>query len=254
MRKAIDLNADMGEGFGHYKVADDAALMPYLSSANIAGGFHAGDPGTLRRTVTLAHEHGVGIGVHPGYRDLVGFGRRDIDATAEELRDDVLYQLGALREFARLHGAKVQHLKLHGALYMKAAREKELSRVILEALQKVDPDLIVFCMRASHTYDLAKELGQPVAAEFYADRDYNEDGTILFARSVGHLDADEVADKVLRAVQEGKVKATTGKEVEIEFDTVCMHSDTPGAEQMAQAIWQKLNAADIEISPIGKGD
>ena len=244
----------MGEGFGHYTVADDAQLMPFLSSANIAGGFHAGDPATLHRTVSLAAEHGVGIGVHPGYRDLVGFGRRDIDATAEELRDDVLYQLGALREFARLYGAKVQHLKLHGALYMRAAREKELSRVILEALQKVDPDLIVFCMRASHTYDLAKELGQPVAAEFYADRDYNEDGTIVFARAVEHPNAEAVADKVLRAVQEGKVKATSGKEIDIEFDTVCMHSDTPGAVEMAQTIGQKLSAADIAIRPIGKGD
>jgi 5-oxoprolinase (ATP-hydrolysing) subunit A len=251
MMKTIDLNADMGEGFGPYRVADDAALMPYLTSANIAGGFHAGDPQTMRRTTQLAAEHGVAVGVHPGYRDLVGFGRRELAATPEELRDDVLYQLGALREMARFHGQRVQHLKLHGALYMRAARDRDLSRVILEGVQRVDPNLVVFCMRASETFEVAREMGQPVAAEFYADRDYGEDGAIVFTRTPPRLEPDAVAERVLRAVTEGKVLSASGQDVPIEFSTICVHSDTPGVADIARAIRERLGAAGVRLEPVG---
>jgi UPF0271 protein len=251
-RKHIDLNADMGEGYGSWTIGNDQALMQYLSSANIAGGFHAGDPHTIQRTIRLAKANGVGIGVHPGYRDPIGFGRRELAATAEEVRDEVLYQLGALREFARYNGLAVQHVKLHGALYMRAAREEELSRVIVEAIRKVGPELVIFCMKASKTYEVALELGQPVATEFYADRDYDDDGQIVFARSVDQPDAKAVALKVLHVVREGKVETISGRVIEIDFDTVCIHSDTPGAVEVAKAIRDELTAQGIKIRRVGE--
>ena len=246
-RSHIDLNSDMGESFGHWRLGDDEGLMKYISSANIAGGFHAGDPHTMHRVVRLAKEHGVALGIHPGYRDVVGFGRRHLDASPDEVRDEVLYQLGALREFARYYGLKVQHVKLHGALYMRAAKDAALSRAVIEAIQRVDSQLIIYCMRASETYEVAVQLGQPVVAEFYADRDYNEDGTIVFARSVGRMDPEAVAEKVLRAVREGKVRAVSGADIDIQFDSVCVHSDTPGAVELARAIHDRLKANGVEI-------
>ena len=166
----IDLNCDMGESFGPWRMGFDEEMMKHISSANVAGGFHAGDPTTMRKTVALAKENGVAVGVHSGYKDLVGFGRRAMNVSPEEIHDELLYQLGALREFARLYDMEVQHVKPHGALYMVAAKDEELSRAIIEAIQRVDPELVLFCMEASVTYDLAKKMDQPVAAEFFADR------------------------------------------------------------------------------------
>ena len=249
----IDFNCDMGESFGPYSFGYDEELMRYISSANVAGGFHAGDPHVMRKTVELAKENGVAVGIHSGYRDLVGFGRREIQLSPDEARDELLYQLGALREFARYYGLEVQHVKPHGALYMVAARDEELSRAIIEAIQRVDPGLHLFCMRASVTYELATKMGQPVVAEFYADRAYNDDGQIVFTRAVTEeLDPEEVGDRVVRAVTEGKVAAESGNDIEVGADSVCVHGDTPGAVRLAEAIARKLDENGIEIRPLGR--
>ena len=251
----IDFNCDMGESFGPYAFGADEELMRYISSANVAGGFHAGDPRVMRETVALAKEHGVAVGVHNGYRDLVGFGRREIKGTAEEIHDELIYQLGALREFARLDGMEVQHVKPHGALYMVAARDEEVSRAIIEAIQRVDPALVLYCMRASVTYELARNMGQPTATEFFADRGYNEEGQIVFTRKVAEeLDAEQVAERVLRGITEGKVEAVSGRDIDIAADSICVHSDTPGAAKMAEAIVRKLGENGVEIRPIGRAE
>ena len=249
----IDISCDMGESFGPWKMGFDEEMMRYISSANIAGGFHAGDPTTMRKTVALAKDHNVAVGVHPGYRDLVGFGRREIDVPPDEIHDEIIYQLGALREFARYYAMEVQHVKPHGALYMVAARDEELSRAIIEAIQRVDPGLLLFCMRASVTYELARKMDQPVVAEFYADREYNDDGQIVFTRSVAEeLDPEQVGDRVVRAVTEKKVKTESGRDIDVASDSVCVHGDTPGAVRLAQAIARKLKENDIEIRPLGR--
>ena len=254
MKQTIDLNSDMGESFGPWTIGDgvDEQLMPLISSANIATGFHAGDPNIMRRTVLLARQNGVGIGAHPGFRDLVGFGRRHINAPADELVNDMIYQLGALREFARLAGVKLQHIKPHGALYMHAARDETLSRALITALQIIEPTLYLFCMESSVTYRVACELGQPVVREFYADRDYDRSGSIVFTRRVGALEPAVVAAKVLRACTEGLVRTVEGEDIAIDFDSVCLHSDTPGALALLQATRQALAASNIRVASIAE--
>jgi len=251
-KTCIDFNSDMGEGFGPWTIGDgvDAQIMPFLSSANIATGFHAGDPNIMSRTVQLAKEHGVGVGAHPGFRDLVGFGRRALGGAPQELVNDVLYQLGALREFARLSGVPLQHVKPHGSLYMVAARDEALSRALLEALQRTDRGLYVFCMEKSETYRLAKQMGVPVVRELYGDRDYDTSGQIVFTRRVDRLDPALVAAKVVRACTEGKVRTVEGVDIEIGFDSVCIHSDTPGALDLIQATRRALDQAGIPVRPI----
>lgn len=245
----VDLNSDLGEGFGPWTIGDgvDAQLMPLISSANIATGFHAGDPNIMSRTVELAKQHGVGIGAHPGFRDLVGFGRRHIAAPATELVNDMLYQLGALREFARLHGLALQHIKPHGALYMHLARDEEAARLFVETLQRVDPTLLLFCMDGSATCRWAEALGQPVVREFYADREYEVTGSIVFIRRVTAWDPDQVAEKVLRACREGQVRTVNGQDIPIRFDSICIHSDTPGALALVQRTRERLAAAGIAV-------
>ncbi|BBT14471.1 UPF0271 protein [Pseudomonas sp. SLBN-26] len=245
----VDLNSDLGEGFGPWTIGDgvDAQLMPLISSANIATGFHAGDPNIMSRTVELAKQHGVGIGAHPGFRDLVGFGRRHIAAPATELVNDMLYQLGALREFARLHGLALQHIKPHGALYMHLARDEEAARLFVETLQRVDPTLLLFCMDGSATCRWAEALGQPVVREFYADREYDVTGSIVFIRRVTAWDPDQVAEKVLRACREGQVRTVNGQDIPIRFDSICIHSDTPGALALVQRTRERLAAAGIAV-------
>jgi len=250
--ECVDLNSDIGEGFGPWTIGDgtDAQIMALITSANIATGFHAGDPNIMRRMVELARQHGVGVGAHPAFRDLVGFGRRYITAPAAELVNDIVYQLGALREFARLSGSALQHVKPHGALYMQAARDEELSRALVQALQRIEPTLHLFCMEASITCRVARELGQPVVREFYGDRDYDLSGSIVFTRRVGALDPQAVARRVVRACVEGKVKTVDGPDIQIDFESICIHSDTPGALTLIQAARDALQAAGVPVRPL----
>lgn len=249
MKSKIDLNSDMGEGFGVWHIGDDvdASIISMISSANIATGFHAGDPSTMQRTVALAAEHKVGIGAHPGFNDLVGFGRRHIDARPDELVNEFVYQMGALREFARMYDTTLQHVKPHGALYMHLARDETMSRALVSALQRIEPGLFLYCMQQSSTYRVAKEMGQPVVREFYADRNYDNSGSIVFVRQVAALDPHVVAAKVLRACQEGVVRTIEGDLLAIEFDSVCIHSDTPGALSLVQATREVLLNNNIAI-------
>lgn len=251
MRKTqIDLNSDMGEGFGIWRAGDgvDDQIMPLISSANIAAGFHAGDPSIMNHTVAMAKQHGVGIGTHPGYRDLVGFGRRRIHAADAELINDIVYQMGALAAFARLHDVPVQHVKPHGALYMTLAADENLSARFVEAVQQLNPELYLFCMDISATYRVAQQAGLKTVREFYGDRHYDNSGSIVFTRNIGTLDAQAVADKVLEACVNGRVKTVEGDWLDIEFESVCIHSDTPGALGLIEATRRALAAEGITVA------
>lgn len=251
MPKIVDLNCDLGEGFGHWDIAGarDEDLMEVISSANVAAGFHAGDPSRMNQVADLCRQHSVGLGVHPGYRDLVGFGRRRIEASVEELVNDILYQVGALREFGRRYGIALQHIKPHGALYMEAARNDDLSRHLVETLRRTSPELPLFCMDISRTCEIAVQHGHPVVREFYADRDYDDSGSIVFQRHAGRLDPRKVAQKCLRACLEGRVETVTGREVAVSFESICFHSDTPGALEIGRAIKALLRDNGIRIAP-----
>ncbi len=254
MKNAIDLNSDMGEGFGSWSMGEgtDEAIMGLISSANIATGFHAGDPNIMRRMVASASQHSVGIGAHPGFRDLVGFGRRDIKASSSELLNDIVYQTGALREFARWQGLPLHHVKLHGALYMRAAIDEEFSIALVKALRAIDPTLYLYCMEASVTYKVAKELGQPVVREFYGDRNYDKTGSIVFTRQVGKLDPDSVAARILRACKEGVVRTVDDEDITIAFDSICIHSDSPGALDLIKATRTALTSNGIQIASVSE--
>ncbi|MCJ8151235.1 5-oxoprolinase subunit PxpA [Shinella sedimenti] len=252
MREVVDINCDMGEAFGRWRVGDteDTSLMPLISSANIAAGFHAGDPNLMDETVRLAAEHGVGIGAHPGYNDLQGFGRRKIAGTAKELVNDLVYQVGAIREFAHRHGGRLQHVKPHGALYMEMAINPELSQSFVQYMRTVEPNAFIFCMGGSATFRAATEAGQPVVREFYADREYDDSGSIVFTRDAGRPDPAAIARKVLRACQEGKVRTVTGRDIDIDFESICFHSDTLGAFDIVCQMRDALVGAGIRIAPV----
>ena len=251
MREIVDLNCDMGEDFGQWMLKDapDEQVMALVSSANIAAGFHAGDPNTMDRVVKLAHDYGVGLGAHPGYFDLRGFGRRHIKMTSKELLNDIVYQIGAIREFCRRHGASLQHVKPHGALYMEVAINEELSKMIVDFLVGTDEDVILFCMKDSKIYQFAEQAGHPVICEFYADRDYDNSGSIVFKRRVDRLDPLAVAKKCVKACKTGMVTTIEGDEIEIYFESICFHSDTPGALEIGRAIRSGLDEAGVTVAP-----
>ncbi|KAA8999481.1 5-oxoprolinase subunit PxpA [Affinibrenneria salicis] len=245
----VDINADMGENLGHWVVGDniDKKIMPLVSSANIATGFHAGDPNIMRQMVELAKYHHVSVGAHPGFRDLHGFGRRHMHIEPQELINDVIYQIGALREFASLYGVPLRHIKPHGALYMHLAQDEAAARLFITTLHALAPDLLLYCMHGSIVWNIALELEQPVVCEFYADRDYNNSGSIVFTRRVAPPDPAQIARKVLRACQQGKVLSTEGKDIPISFDSICIHSDTPGAYEVLKTTHDLLTASGIKI-------
>ena len=251
MDRRVDLNCDMGEAFGVYRLGFDERIMPHISSANIACGFHAGDPVCMRRTVRLAEEVGVAIGAHPGLPDLLGFGRREMMVSPDELRDYVTYQIGALQAFTR--AKKLQHVKVHGALYNMGARNEGLARAVAEAVREVDPELILVGMAGSAWIKVGRELGLRVACEGFADRSLNPDGTLVPRSQPGAIiaDVEEVIARVLRIVTEGKVLAINGEEIDMAADTICLHSDTPGAGNLAQALRQRLEAAGVLVVPMG---
>ena len=251
MDRKVDLNCDIGEGFGAYKLGLDEEIMPYISSANIACGYHAGDPMCMRATVRLAEATGVAIGVHPGLPDLMGFGRREIMVTPEEARDYVVYQIGALQAFAGRE--KLQHVKLHGALYNMGLRNEELARAVAEGVREVDPGLILVGMEGSAWTKAGRDLGLRVAREVFADRAVTAEGALVPRAYPGALinDVEEVGARVLRMVNEGKVMAITGEEIEMAGDTICLHGDTLGAADLARELRERLEEAGVTVVPMG---
>jgi UPF0271 protein len=249
----IDLNCDMGESFGRYILGGDADIMPLISSANIACGFHAGDPMVINETVRSAVEHGVAIGAHPAFPDLVGFGRRQMHLSPSELRNAIIYQLGALQGFARVAGATLQHVKPHGALYTMAANDEVMSQTIVEAIQIFDDNLIVFGPAGSQFTTIVEQAGLNAAREVFADRAYQDDGTLVSRRQPGAVIVDPAAivERVLKMVTEHKVTSITGAEIPLEFETVCVHGDTPGAVEHVRRIANALRQAEVKVASVG---
>jgi len=245
----IDLNCDMGEGFGRYDIGQDAEVMPLVSSMNVACGFHASDPGTMHRTVRLAKEYGVAVGAHPSFPDRVGFGRREMSASPAEIRDDVIYQLGALLAFCKAEGIPLRHVKPHGALYNLAAREIEVATAIAAAVRSVDPSLYLVGLCGSAMVAAAGEAGLKFAAEAFADRAYRKDGPLVSRREHGAvLDAPGVvAERVVRMVRDGEVATVDGTGISIAPKTICVHGDTPGAVALLRAIRGRLEKEKIEV-------
>lgn len=254
MKDTVDINCDMGEAFGRWRIGDtsDEQLFPHISSANIAAGFHAGDPNLIDETVKLAMQYGVAIGAHPGFNDLQGFGRRKIAGSSREFVNDIIYQVGALREFCRRHNTTIQHVKPHGALYMELASNADFSAAFVEYMRTAAPNMPIFCMGISETYRAAKLLGQPTVREFYADRDYDDSGSIVFTRDAGKPDPKAIAKKVVRACVEGRVKTVRGTDISVDFESICFHSDTLGALDIVGEMREALTAEGIRIAPVSQ--
>ena len=252
MSNRIDFNCDMGESFGIYTLGYDEEVIKYITSANIACGFHAGDPMWMRRTVELAEEHEVGIGAQPSYPDLKGFGRRYMAVTPEEAKNDLVYQIGALQAFTRTK--KLQHLKPHGALYNQAVNDEALATAICEAVLEVDPDMILLALAGSPWVKIAEDMGVRVAREIFADRALNPDGTLVSRSQPGSVihDVGEVVERSLKMVTEGKAITITGDEIEAQAESICLHGDTPGAVEMAASVRRALESAGVEIVSIGR--
>ena len=249
----IDLNCDMGESFGAYTIGDDEAVMRSITSANVACGFHAGDPSVIRRTLRLAKAHGVAVGAHPGFPDLVGFGRREIQATAAEVEDAVLYQVSALAGMAAAEGLTLQHVKAHGALYNMAVRDTALARGIARAVVQFDRSLILFGLPGSDLLTAGRAEGLPVAAEGFADRAYDPDGSLASRRTPGSVihDATRVVDRVLRMVRDRTVETTDGSMLSLDVATICVHGDTPGAADLVAKVKAGLEAASVALTAVG---
>lgn len=235
---ALGINCDMGESFGLYRLGDDAAIMSYITIANVACGFHASDPTVMARTVRLAKKHGVKVGAHPSLPDLQGFGRREMKMQPDELTDCIIYQVGALTGFLEREGMPLNHIKPHGALYGMAARSEEVARAVAKAAEVFKVPLMG--MAGTLHEKVYKAAGVPFISEFYADLDYAEDGSLIITREHEAVDPNAAAKRALRAVEEGKVKSVKGPDVRVRADCVCVHSDTPGAVEVAKAVHETL--------------
>jgi len=249
----VDLNADVGESFGAHQIGCDEGLMKAITSANIAAGFHGGDPSVLRETVRLAKEHRVAVGAHPGFDDLAGFGRREMRLTAREAEDLVLYQIAAVAGVAAAEGVRLRHVKPHGALYNMAARDSVLASAIARAAAAVDPSLILYGLPNSELLKAARSAGLRTAAEGFADRAYEPDGALMSRRKPGALllDPEIVVARALRLVREHAVAASDGTPLTLHIDTLCVHGDTPGADELAARLRRGLEAAGITVQAIG---
>jgi len=247
--KTVDLNCDMGESFGAYRMGRDEELLDCVTSASIACGFHAGDPGTMRRTVGQALERGVAIGAHPGLPDLVGFGRRRMDISPQEAYDLVVYQVGALWGFVRAAGGQLQHVKPHGELYNMAARDAALAEAIAEAVYRIDPGLILYGLAGSELVSAGRHVGLRTASEAFADRTYQADGSLTPRSSPDALigSDEEAVAQVIRMVRQGKVMSRQLAEFEIQADTICIHGDGEHALAFARTIRQALEQAGIIV-------
>jgi UPF0271 protein len=246
--KTIDINCDMGESYGAWKMGADAEVMPFISSANIACGFHGGDPATIRKTVALAVKHGVAIGAHPSLPDLQGFGRRAMKITPRDMYDLVVYQAGAVEAFARAAGAKLHHVKCHGALYNMAANDEALSEAMARAAK--DLGVMLYVLSNSKNFSIAKQAGIPVAGEVFADRGYADDGTLAPRDRPGGMveDAGEAVARALAMIEQGYVTSLSGKRVPVAADTLCLHGDQPGAVTFAQAIRKAFAEKGITVA------
>jgi len=250
----IDLNADVGESFGAYSIGCDAALMRSITSASIAAGFHGGDPSVLRDTIRMAKAHGVAIGAHPGFPDLAGFGRREIRVTPRDAEDFVLYQVAAVAGVAAAEGATLQHVKPHGALYNMAARDAALASAIARGVAAIDGSLILYGLPNSELLKAGRAAGLRVAAEGFADRAYEGDGSLTPRRNAGSIidDPAVVVSRAVRLVKEHVVVAVDGTTRTLHVDTICIHGDTPGADEIAAKLRAGLEAAGVSVKPVGE--
>jgi len=249
----VDLNCDMGESFGAYALGADAEILPFITSANVAAGFHAGDPQVIDRTVALAVKHGVAVGAHPGFPDLVGFGRRAMSCTPDEVEAMVLYQVAAVAGFARAHGAALRHVKPHGALYNMAAQDPSLALAIARGIARFDRSLTLVGLSGSRTMgQAAQATGLRFAAEAFADRAYNPDGTLVSRRLPNAVltDPAQAAAQAVQMVKEQIVVAHDGTRVAIAAETICLHGDNPAAAANARAIRAALEAAQVKVVPL----
>lgn len=245
----IDVNCDLGESFGNYKCGMDEEILPYISSANVACGFHASDPLTMSKTVGLAKQQGVSVGAHPGYPDLVGFGRRNMNVNTQELKAMVQYQVGALMSFCKAAGVPLVHVKPHGAMYNMAAKDERLALAICEGIYEVDKQLILLGLSGSKLLWAAKETGLKSASEAFLDRAYEEDGTLVVRSKPGAMIEDDklAIKRAVTMIKEGKVKAITGKEIAIEPDSICIHGDGAHAIAFAKAIQDSFVKEGIQV-------
>jgi len=257
--RTIDLNCDMGESFGTYSLGMDAEVIKHITSANIACGWHAGDPLVMSRTVKMAADHGVGVGAHPGYPDLLGFGRRHLDCTADEIRTYVIYQIGALRGFCACHGVKMQHVKPHGSLYNTAAENETVATAVAEAIVAVDPNLRYIALAGSKGAFMTRvgeKVGLKVVYEAFPDRAYTPDGALVSRRLPGAVISEPtlVAERALKMAKEGKVIAIDGTEIELHVETLCVHGDNPTAVDLVKNIRRLLESEGIVVKPMSFGE
>lgn len=250
---SIDLNSDLGESYGAWRMGNDPAMLDVVSSANIACGFHAGDPAGLYRTVKEAVRRGVSIGAHVSYPDRVGFGRRDMDVAVDDLMADVVYQIGALQGLATAAGGRVTYVKPHGALYNRIAGDPKQGRAVIDAMKAVDPNLAMMGLANAPILDLARSAGLRVIAETFADRAYTPGGELVSRREPGAVlhDGAEIADRMVRLVRDGTLQAIDGSTIALPADSICVHGDSPGAVAIAGEIRRRFEAEGIAIAPFG---
>ena len=250
----VDLNSDLGESFGSYKIGKDEEIIPLISSANVACGAHAGDPDVMAKTAELCKKSGVSMGAHPGFFDLMGFGRRNMSVSPEEAKNLIIYQIGALDAFAKSKGTKLCHVKPHGALYNTAAKDKNLARAIAEGIYSYNPELILLGLSGSEMLSAAREIGLPYAAEVFADRAYEDDGTLVARSKPGAMikDEDEAVSRVVKMIKEHKVTSISGKEIEISPASVCVHGDSEKALLFVKKIREAFLREGITVKPISE--
>ncbi|MFN8060809.1 MAG: 5-oxoprolinase subunit PxpA [Vicinamibacterales bacterium] len=245
----IDLNCDMGESFGAYTIGSDEAVLASVTSINVACGFHAGDPSVMRRTIRLARAAGVAVGAHPGFPDLVGFGRRELNASEDEVEDMVLYQVAAIAGVARAEGVELRHVKAHGALYNMAVKDRRLADAIARAVKAFDPSLRFFAPARSILFEAGAACGLRTVAEAFADRAYEDDGTLTSRKVAGAIlhDPATVVARIRRLVQEGRIRTRTGADLELPVATICTHGDTAGAAELTRQLRAGLEAAGVSV-------
>lgn len=248
----IDLNCDLGESFGDYTCGMDEAVIPYVSSVNVACGWHAGDPMVMDRTLKLAREYGVAVGSHPGYMDLMGFGRRNMAITPKEAENYILYQTGALKAFADKYGIKLQHVKPHGALYNMGAKDPDMAAAVCEGLKMAFPDIILLGLSGSEWIKAAEKAGITAKNEIFADRAYMEDGSLAPRKMEGAVikDPDTVIERAVKMVTERKVTTITGKDIPLTPDSICVHGDNPAAVELVRRLKEAFEKAGVTVAPM----